>query len=161
MVFEKIVGLLNAVTRVVMVVLIILMSLVLLLQITSRFLVFVPLSWSQELMQYLNIWLVFLGAAVAVREDSHIRIDLFIERFSEKHKRSFRIVVHAVSVVLVSLIACQAFVLVGKTMDKTTSSFPLPVAYFYVSVLVGCCLMVVNYLFLIYAELRPSRGKGL
>ncbi|MGC9372575.1 MAG: hypothetical protein ACP5DY_04565, partial [Thermovirgaceae bacterium] len=61
MIFEKTLGLLNAVTRAVMVALILFMSLVLLLQITSRFVVFMPLSWSQELLQYLNMWLVFLG----------------------------------------------------------------------------------------------------
>ncbi len=160
LIFEKTLGFLNSVTRAVMVALILCMSLVLLLQITSRFVVFMPLSWSQELLQYLNMWLVFLGAAVAVKEGAHIKIDLMVERFPVGVKKGFRILSSAVSAALVSFIAYQAFVLVGKTMDKTTGSFPLPVAYFYMSLLAGCCLMVLNYFFLIYAELRPPKEKG-
>jgi len=159
-IFEKTLGFLNAATRVVMVVLILSMSVVLLLQIMSRFVVFMPLPWSQELLQYLNMWLVFLGAAVAVKEGAHIRIDLMVVRFPEGFKKGFRVLSNAVSASLVSLIAHQAFVLVGKTMDKTTGSFPLPVAYFYMSLLAGCCLMVLNFLFLIYAEFRSSQERG-
>jgi C4-dicarboxylate transporter DctQ subunit len=160
LIFEKTLSFLNSVTRAVMVALILFMSMVLLLQIISRFVVFIPLSWSQELLQYLNMWLVFLGAAVAVKEGAHIKIELMVERFPEGFRKGFRILSSAISAALVSLIAHQSFVLVGKTLDKTTGSFPLPVAYFYMSLLAGCCLMVLNYISLIYAELRPPQGKG-
>ncbi len=160
MLFQRVLDLLNRITRILMIGIILSMSLILLLQIVSRFLVFMPLSWSQELLQYLNIWLVFLGAAVAVKEKAHIKVDFVVEHFTVSARKFFRIFSYLASGLLVSLVATQAYELMGKTMNKTTGSFPVPVGYFYLSLLVGCSLMTLNYVFLIYAELIPSTERG-
>lgn len=159
MIFQRTLDLLNRITRIFMIGIILIMSLILLLQIISRFLVFMPLSWSQELLQYLNIWLVFLGAAVAVKEKAHIKIDLMVERFPSSFGKFFRIFSYLVSTLLVSLVAHQAYTLMGKTMHKCIGSFPVPMGYFYLSLLCGCSLMALNYFFLIFSEFRFNAGR--
>lgn len=160
MVFQRMLDLLNKITRIFMIGIILFMSFILLLQIVSRFLVFMPLSWSQELLQYLNIWLVFLGAAVAVKEQAHIKIDLLVEFFPSGFSKFFRIFSYLVSVILVCLVAGQAYTLMGKTMNKCIGSFPVPMGYFYLSLLVGCSLMALNYFFLVYSEFRSPGREG-
>ncbi|HPI98918.1 MAG TPA: TRAP transporter small permease [Synergistales bacterium] len=154
MLFQRFLDLLNKVTRIVMVGILLVMSFILFLQIASRFLVFMPLPWSQELLQYLNIWLVFLGAGLAVKEQGHIKIELFISIFPLSWISVFRIFSYLVSFCLVTLVALQAYELMGKTMHSSIGALPVPMGYLYLSLVVGGALMALNYFFLICSEIR-------
>ncbi len=54
-----------------------LMAGVLGLQVVMRYVLNSPLSWPEELARYLMIWATFIGAALLVREDGHVRLDYF------------------------------------------------------------------------------------
>ncbi|HET9147698.1 MAG TPA: TRAP transporter large permease subunit, partial [Acetobacteraceae bacterium] len=41
-----------------------------------------PLIWSNELAELIFVWLTMLGAAIAVRDDRHMRMTAFVERLS-------------------------------------------------------------------------------
>ena len=48
------------------------------LQIAGRLLPFIPyMLWTEEIARFLLTWLVFLGAAVGVKEHSHFLVDIF------------------------------------------------------------------------------------
>jgi TRAP-type C4-dicarboxylate transport system permease small subunit len=159
MIIFSIVDFLNRVTRYVLISIVVVMSFILLLQIVSRFLVFFPLPWSQELLQYMNIWMVFLGAGMAVREGGHIRVELLRERLPEKAKPLFNTFSNVLSLALVSLVALQAYTLMGKTAAQSFGSFPLPMSWFYLSLLLGCSLMALNYALVIFRDLSALSGK--
>jgi TRAP-type C4-dicarboxylate transport system permease small subunit len=38
------------------------------------------LSWGDEIMRYLDIWLIFLGASLASKTNSHMAMDFFVKR---------------------------------------------------------------------------------
>ncbi len=63
------------------------MVIVIFLQVISRFIFNNPLSWSEELARYLFIWIIFIGASVAVRERAHFGIDFFVELLPDKFKK--------------------------------------------------------------------------
>lgn len=146
---DAVVGLLNRITRYVLIALVLSMAFILLLQIISRFVVFFPLPWSQELLQYMNIWMVFLGAGLAVKEGGHIRVELLRERLPESAKLPFDILSNALSLSLVLFVATQAYTLVGRTAKQSFGSFPLAMSWFYLSLLLGCSLMAINYVLII------------
>ncbi len=43
-----------------------------------------PIHWMLEVTEYIMLYIPFLGAALVLKEDGHIRIDIFISHFSEK-----------------------------------------------------------------------------
>ena len=45
------------------------------------------LSWSEELAKYAMLWLVFLGAPIALRLGAHPNIEIVISRFPSKVTR--------------------------------------------------------------------------
>ncbi|WP_321364191.1 TRAP transporter small permease [uncultured Celeribacter sp.] len=49
------------------------------LQVVTRFILPIPLSWTEELTAALVIWMTLLGAIAVQRTDSHIRVDLMRE----------------------------------------------------------------------------------
>ena len=56
------------------------------LQVVFRFFIHYSIAWSEELSRFLGVWLVFFGATLAVKEESHLGIDFLINRFPYKLK---------------------------------------------------------------------------
>ncbi|RMG84100.1 MAG: TRAP transporter small permease [Bacteroidetes bacterium] len=54
--------------------------LLMLVAIFFRYVLNNSLFWSDEIIRYLFVWLTFLGAAVAFRENAHIRVTFFREK---------------------------------------------------------------------------------
>jgi len=54
-----------------------LMSFVVILQVFSRYLFNYSFVWAEELVRYLMIWMVMIGAALVQSKNEHIRIDFF------------------------------------------------------------------------------------
>ena len=48
-----------------------------LFQVISRYVFPVPISFTEEVGRFLFIWVSFLGAAIVMNRDEHIRLDLF------------------------------------------------------------------------------------
>lgn len=57
--------------------LLVVMSLVVLIQVFSRYLFNHAFVWAEELVRYLMIWMVMIGAALVQAVNEHIRIDFF------------------------------------------------------------------------------------
>ena len=162
MIIDSFMVFLNRITRYILTGIVLFMSVILMLQIISRFLVFFPLPWSQELLQFMNIWMVFLGAGLAVKEGGHIRVEFLRERLPEKIKPFFNALSNMVSLTIVFFVAIQAYTLVEKTAKQTFGSLPFSMSWFYLSLLVGCSLMALNYAMIISRELFGiPKGRNL
>lgn len=64
------------------------------------------LFWAEEVMVFLTIWGVFIGAAAAAFERAHLNMDLFSSTFPPRWLRVLNAAVAA------SLLACCAFMIV-------------------------------------------------
>lgn len=66
--------------------------LVVLAQVIWRYILNDSLTWTEELSSYLFAWTVFLGAALAIRDDLHVRFTFLSDRFSTHTRRVAEIV---------------------------------------------------------------------
>ena len=74
------------------------------LQIFSRFVEFIPrYIWTEEAARFCLIWLIMLGATIAVRDGTHFDVDVLPTPRTARGKAIARIVVHA-AMLLVALI---------------------------------------------------------
>jgi TRAP-type transport system small permease protein len=74
------------------------------LQIFSRFFDFIPrYIWTEEAARFCLVWLIMLGATIAVRDGTHFDVDVLPEAKTARSKALGHIVVH-VAVLLVALI---------------------------------------------------------
>ena len=58
------------------------MVLLIFLQVIFRYVLQLPLSWAEELAQYVFSWLIFSGATIAYRENKHISVELLTDAIS-------------------------------------------------------------------------------
>jgi TRAP-type C4-dicarboxylate transport system permease small subunit len=74
------------------------------LQIFSRFVDFIPrYIWTEEAARFCLIWLIMLGATIAVRDGTHFDVDVLPAPTTAKGKAVSRIIIH-VAMMLVALI---------------------------------------------------------
>jgi TRAP-type C4-dicarboxylate transport system permease small subunit len=76
------------------------MSVVVAVQVFSRYVLNHSLFWSEELARYLLVWLTFLGASVAYRRNMHPGIDMVYSRMSVSSQRIISIFIHLISMAL-------------------------------------------------------------
>ena len=73
------------------------------LQIFSRFVDFIPrYIWTEEAARFCLIWLIMLGATIAVRDGTHFDVDVLPAPTTNKGKAVARLVIH-VAMLLVAL----------------------------------------------------------
>jgi TRAP-type C4-dicarboxylate transport system permease small subunit len=56
-------------------------------QVALRLFLNAPLSWPEEVVRYFFVWMVYLGSAVAVARDSHIRVLVMIDPWGPRVRR--------------------------------------------------------------------------
>ncbi len=60
-------------------------------QVVFRYIFNNSLSWSEELIRFLFVWLTFLGGALAINNKSHIAVEFFIELLPDKYLKYTKI----------------------------------------------------------------------
>lgn len=120
-------------------------------------------QWTTEVLRYLNIWVVFIGASVAIKANAHLQVDYFVEKFaSERARRIIRrftmIAILGVLVLLIVIGTQKVF----SSMNVVIQAAPISVSVFYLAVPVGCLLMLIDYsLIFLYGEhpFRPDKTE--
>ena len=126
------------------------MALFVFLNVVLRYFFNSGLTWAEEASRYLFIWLIFLGAIVASRENAHLGVDTLVRRLSVKAQKFVFIFNNIVLVIVMGLCTHGAWKLTVLTMEQVSASMRLPLAYVYVSGFICCGGMVLIALVNLY-----------
>lgn len=102
-----------------------------LLQVLSRFVGFIPrYIWTEEIARFAFIWVIMLGATVAVREKTHFAIDM-LPRLGLKAEKNIAIVL-SVCMLLMAIVFLAGgirFAKFGATQHSEISGLPMLCIY--------------------------------
>ncbi len=141
-------------------VLMILLVAITFLQVVCRFVFKIPISWSQETVQFCFVWIIFLGSALAVKENTHLMLDMLTSRLPAAAQKVLRVLI------LVLILACGGVLLAGgadyclRTWDKTMIAMPLPAWCLNISAPLCAVLLILFALERLAAELRGFGKEG-
>ena len=86
------------------------------------------ISWGDSLVRYLVVWVGFIGAAIATKEDKHINIDVVSRWLTGPQNNYIRLVSHFFSAVICSLLTLAAIKFLRfEAQMGSTAFFKLPV----------------------------------
>jgi len=110
----------------------------------------------EELIRYLSIWVVFLGASVALRRGAHFNVDYFQEKFfaPDTRKRVQKAVSIAIAAFLLMIIwygTLKTF----QNLDQNIKAAPLPFAIFYLAIPIGSGYMLLDLLLMLAFGRHP------
>lgn len=130
-IIEKTIDAAEYVLKVFCVVILVAMSVSTLLQVIGRYLMPVPLSWTEELSRRSMSWLLFIAAPIAYRRNAQIGIDLVVNMLP-KHSR---IAASAVVDVMIGLFGVvmivQGLELAGRSFRQVSSALNISMYYIY------------------------------
>ena len=102
--WNRSIAMLNTVTKYVATIGFILLFVCVMMQVVWRYLLEIPLPWSDEAARYLLIWVSLLSIAIAFRNDSHIRLDHFINLLGAPIRHAVWVLFNLLTVVFLSLL---------------------------------------------------------
>jgi len=113
----------------------------------SRFIFNFSITWAEELIRFLCIWLTFVGAALTVRKDGHVSIDIFISLIkNDKFRAIYYVVSRLVGIAFLICLFGPAVELVQRTGNSMAASMPIKFSYIYLAVPVGIINMLWCYI---------------
>jgi TRAP-type transport system small permease protein len=122
------------------------LTLIVALQVISRFALHVPIIWSEELARFLFFWVVLLGASMSVKTRRHFVIDVGAERLAATHPavRFLRDAVPYLCIIAFSvllLVEGIGYTRVGLLRVATNSQVNMALVYAAIPVFAGLTIL--------------------
>ena len=133
-----------SITEKVLFVLLTAMTLIVLVQVLSRYIFHTPLYWTEEAARYLQIWIVFLGASIGIRRGAHMGFAWFVERSSSKVKMICAVISTLGLIAFSVNISYYGTIIALQNLDQLSPGLQMPIAYLYACLPVGGILCIVQ-----------------
>lgn len=100
--------------------------------------------WSEEITRFSFIYLVYLGAIVAMKENRHLLVETVLVRLSHKVKKYLYAALQIIIIVLMILLTKGSYMLVIQTMNDSWAATHLPQGVIWASGLIaGTAIAVI------------------
>ncbi|MEE9431752.1 MAG: TRAP transporter small permease [Melioribacteraceae bacterium] len=136
------------------------MTLNVLWQVFSRFILQNPSSITEELARYMLIWLGILGASYVAGQKMHLAIDLLSTKLNSKNKSYLEIVIQSfvfLFAFFVMVIGGFRLVQITLTLNQISAALQIPLGYVYsVIPISGILIMFYSFTFIV-EELRKKK----
>lgn len=129
----------------------------------SRYFINMPFMWAEELGRYLFIWIVYLGAAQAFKNNRHLVVDYLINKIPEPLKTYLDLTIQITLILFISFLFYYGvkFAMFGR--GRASYSFNLGLSFFYAAIPVGSMCMLLNILRIIpdtIKRLKNNKKRG-
>lgn len=128
-------------------------------QIFARYVLNHSLFWSEELARYLFIYLVFLGAAIALRRDGHIQVSFFVDRLPPGARRVAAVAVDLFLFGFAGTVFVQSVRLAAMVWTVPTAALLIPWTFVYLGILSGMAAMTLVALAALWRHLPGRTGE--
>ena len=102
------------------------------------------LPWSEELARYLMIYMVYVGTSIGVKRNSHIAVEVVMDRCPAKVQKVVEILVYLLMMVAFVILCRYGFKIVLITMKQKSPAMQIKMGYVYISMVLGGALMMLH-----------------
>src|SRR3954462_12809773 len=129
--------------------------------IAGRYLLSEPVIWAEEILSYLMVWSVFLGAVLVTWEGRHIKMDLISARIPPPASLILNAITVAVFAAVCGFMIVQSWTVtsMARQIDQRSVAAESPMAAAHVAVLLGFSGMLLAVLLRLPQYLRNVFGS--
>jgi len=88
---------------------------VMIVNVVSRYVLFKPIAWADELCNYLFIWMSFLASAYVMGNDGHVRVTALESRLPQKVRNIVHFSMNVIMLVMFAAVHCAFVSHAGET----------------------------------------------
>ncbi len=129
-------------------------------EVTLRYLFSHSMIFTEELSRYLMVWIVFLGSALAIRDGSHIHIQILVKRLSPRIQQIVKLAAYALIIAFLVFITVEGLKILPRQLQQMCITIDISLFYFYLAIPVGSILMIIFLLPIIRQTLVGKRPAG-
>ena len=147
----------------ILVVLLIAMTLIMGIQVFSRYALRASLSWTEELTRYLFIWSGFLSVSYCTKRCLSIKIEQFVAMFPRRGKAVFKVVNHTFELIffIYMIPFAYAYMMSAVKSGQVSPACGIPMYYIQAAPLVSFILVAFRILQRWIIEFRVARGENV
>lgn len=151
----------NSLEEFLMVVSLILMTIIMGIQVFSRYVLGASLSWSEELTRYIFVWAGFLSVSYCTKKCVSIKIEQFVAMFPRRGKAVFKLVNHTFELIFFFYLMPFAvkYLMSAVESGQVSPACHIPMYYVQAAPLVSFILVAIRIIQRWYIELQVIR-KG-
>lgn len=127
-------------------------------QVVSRYLFNNPLTWSEELMRYIFVWIVFLGTALGMRRKMHLRVSFLFDSLPPKVRFRLGQVNYCLVMLLMLVLVYESAILTWHVRDQLSPALRIPMSIPYSGMTVGSILILIYAVAEFVEDFRKGSG---
>lgn len=136
-----------------------LLSIFVIVQVFCRYFLSAPLTWSEELARYLQIWMVMLGSATMMRKGGHLAIDIVTASMPPKVKRVTDVIVYLATIIFFGIVLYYGIFLTMNAGRQTSPAVNMPMSFVYAALPTGSALILMETIIRFINFLRPDNSE--
>lgn len=129
---------------------IVLMSFLLLLtfvNVVGRYVFHSSIFFSEELARFIFVWIVFLGAAIIIKDKGHVAVTFMLDSLHGKiTKKVLETVIGICGIVFISIVFCGGLQLACSMNIYSSAALGIPMGYVYWVIPIGSGIMMIHQL---------------
>ena len=132
------------------------------MQVVTRYVLKIPLPWSEEIARYMFLWLTWVGASYATKERRHVNIDIVFNLLKPVGKKICTIVSTIVWIGFLIMMCYLSFKLTSSVFKggQIAIGSGLPMWIPYASIPTGMTLMLFRLLQNCYHDIKALKEEG-
>ena len=135
------------------------MSVTVFANVMCRYFLDASLAWYEEVSRFLLIWIVFLGAVIALIKGDHLGIDVLLSVMPTRVRRMIVILTDILVLVTLAIMFQGAWVMALDSLESgwVASSVPIPYGWVYMVGPVSAALMFLQTVIKIIGDIRTMK----
>lgn len=121
-----------------------------------RYILNSALGWPQEVSGYILVWISFLGAYLASRENRHVSFDVVIDKLPNKLRRAITLSVDVVLIVYFLILLRMSIRMIGIVGHNNIETLEIPFGVFMAILPISSVLIVFALILNILQQLRAG-----
>ncbi|NVF12247.1 TRAP transporter small permease [Anaerococcus sp. AGMB00486] len=123
------------------------------LNVVLRFIFNTGLASSEEISRYTFVFMTFIGAIVAMRENEHLSVDMLVKRFSRRGQLISFIIVNLIIIAMMIILSLGSIKMVIQSSGARTAVLGIPFSFLYSICIVSAVLIGVIAIEKIYTAI--------
>lgn len=132
----------------------ILMTVILSSQVVSRYVFSTGLAWSEEIVRYFMVWIVFLGATCATKDNSQISVTALEEVLPEVPKKLLIYLQKIIILVYLGIMTWIGFITLKVAKLQTSPNMEIPMNIIYIVIPISMIIMIIHLVSSMYKETK-------
>ena len=134
---------------------------VVLLGVLFRYVLMVPLPWSEELARYLMVWGASLGASVAFREGSHIAVTMLVDKLHGIYGEIILKFTQIIVFIFMAIVMVEGFILAVNVSNQESPAMEISMTWPYLSIPIGCLFILFEIPIMMFFHKLPVGEEKL